>query len=60
MEQSKPIKMTNEEILQEILLDAHALGLMDEVRETATQIMQENPNIEKVVAYQMAFDEWVK
>ena len=52
--------MTNEEILQEILLDAHALGLMEEVRETATQIMQEYPNIEKVDAYQMAFDEWVK
>jgi hypothetical protein len=52
--------MTNEEILQEILLDAHSLGLIDEIRETATQIMQENPNIERVDAYQMAFQEWVK
>lgn len=52
--------MTNEEIVQEILLDAHALGLIDEIRETAKKIMDENPKIERVDAYQMAFQEWVK
>lgn len=52
--------MTNEEIVQEILLEAHSFGLMEEVRETARLIMLENPKIERVTAYQMAFDEWVK
>lgn len=52
--------MTNEEIVQEILLEAHSYGLMYEVRETASKIMLEDTKIDRVVAYQMAFDEWVK
>ena len=60
MEQSKPINMTNEDIVQEILFEAHSFGLMDEVRETARLIILENPSIDRVVAYQMAFEEWVK
>lgn len=60
MEESKSIKMTNEDIVQEILFEAHSYGLMDEVRETARLIMLEDPKIDRVVAYQMAYDEWVK
>lgn len=52
--------MTNEDIVQEILFEAHSYGLMDEVRETARLIMLEDPKIDRVVAYQMAYDEWVK
>ena len=48
------------EIVQEILLEAHSYGLMDEVRETASKIMLEDIKIDRVTAYQMAFDEWVK
>lgn len=52
--------MTNEELVQEILLDASAIGLLDEVRETAREIMEHDPKIDRVSAYQKAFDEWVK
>jgi hypothetical protein len=30
------------------------------VQSTAEQIMDENPNLDKVEAYQQAFSEWVK
>lgn len=52
--------MTNEEHIEEILHDADEYGLRIEVLTTARQIMDENPKIERVDAYQMAFDEWVK
>ena len=52
--------MTNEEEIEEILFEAHAHGLRMEVISTANKIMKEDPNIDRVLAYQQAFDEWVK
>ena len=52
--------MTHEEIIDEILHEADAFGLRTEVIDTAKQILLENPKIERVAAYEMAFDEWVK
>ena len=52
--------MSNEEHIEEILHDADEYGLRIEVIMTAMAIMDENPKIERVDAYQMAFDEWVK
>lgn len=52
--------MTNEDIIQEILYEAGSLGMLEEVRETAFKIINEDPKIDKVLAYQMALEEWVK
>ncbi len=52
--------MTNEQQIEEILVEASAFGLRVEVLETARQIMDENPKMDKVDAYQQAFSEWVK
>ncbi len=52
--------MTNEQQIEEILVEASAFGLRVEVLETARQIMDENPNLDRVDAYQQAFSEWVK
>ena len=52
--------MTNEQQIEEILTEASAFGLRWEVQSTAEQIMDENPNVDKVDAYQQAFSEWVK
>jgi hypothetical protein len=52
--------MTNEELIEEILIEASAYGLRWEVNEWARKEMEKNPKIDKVQAYQNAFDEWVK
>jgi hypothetical protein len=52
--------MTNEQQIEEILTEASAFGLRWEVQSTAEQIMDENPNLDQVEAYQQAFSEWVK
>lgn len=54
------MSMSNEEHIEEILFEAAAFGLRAEVIATAKNIMQEEPSIDKVLAYQMAFDEWIK
>jgi hypothetical protein len=52
--------MTNEEIIQEILHEAHSYGLLHEVIDTAKSILDEEPNLDRVLAYEMALKEWVK
>lgn len=52
--------MTNEEIIEEILIEAHKYGLRIEVLETARQILDENPKMDKVRAYEEAYSEWIK
>jgi hypothetical protein len=52
--------MTNEEIVEEILHEANVFGIMKEVINQASQIMQNNPKIERVVAYETAFNELKK
>jgi uncharacterized protein YuzE len=59
MEKSKQV-MTNEEIIEEILIEAHEYGMRIEVLETARKILDNNPNMDKVIAYEEAFNEWVK
>ena len=49
--------MTNEEIVEEILYEANEVGVMKEVISNASRIMGENPKIERVVAYEQAFNE---
>jgi hypothetical protein len=52
--------MTNEEQIEEILMEASAYGLRLEVIESARKDMEQNPMMDKVDAYQQAFSEWVK
>lgn len=52
--------MSNEEIIEELLVEASAYGLRFEVLATARQILEENPKIDRVDAYQEAYDEWIK
>ena len=52
--------MTTEEQIEEILMEASAYGLRTEVMDWARKEMKENPKMEKVDAYQIAFNEWVK
>ncbi len=52
--------MTNEEIIQEILYEANSYGLLHEVIDTARSILDEEPNLDRVLAYEMALKEWVK
>lgn len=52
--------MTNEEIVEEILYEAFEVGIMKEVIIMASSIMTENPKIERVTAYETAFNELTK
>lgn len=46
--------------ITEILEEASGLGLRYEVYSTAQKIMEEDPTIEIITAYQQAFNEWTK
>lgn len=52
--------MTNEELIEEILFEASAFGLRQEVIDTARQIREEDPSIDSVTSYELAFRDWVK
>ena len=52
--------MTNEEFIQEILFEAGQYGVLNEVIEEAKKILDNDRNIDRVLAYQMALKEWVK
>lgn len=52
--------MTHEEQIEEILIEAHALGLRLEVMEWARKEMEHNPRLRRVDAYELAYREWVK
>ena len=52
--------MSNEEIVEEILIEAHAYGVRNEVINKARILMDETPNISKVDAYEIAFKECTK
>jgi hypothetical protein len=52
--------MTEEQQIEEILLESHSYGLAQEVMEWAKKEMEENPRMRKVDAYELAFKEWVK
>lgn len=47
--------MTNEEIVEEILYEADKKEVRSDVIREARKIMDENPKIERVSAYEQAF-----
>ena len=52
--------MSNEDLIEEILIEADMCGLRTEVLETAKQYMQTDKTIDRVHAYELAFCDWVK
>lgn len=50
--------MTAEEQIEELLMEASAYGLRNEVIEWAKKFMSEG--CDKLIAYELAFNEWVK
>jgi len=56
----KVIVMSNEEIIEEILMEAHGYGVRKEVIKKAKELMQEDPKMSKVDAYEIALEECTK
>jgi len=52
--------ITEEEKIEEILTEANAYNLRQEVITTASIFMKDDPELDKVAAYQMAYMEWIK
>jgi hypothetical protein len=52
--------MTNEQLVEEILHEADAYGLRQEVIDSAKQLREEDKTIEVVTSYELAFRDWVK
>jgi len=52
--------MTESEHIEEILHEASAYGLRTEVMDWAKKELEQNPQMRKVDAYELAFNEWVK
>jgi|688.fasta_scaffold405854_2 hypothetical protein len=54
------MSITSEEIIDEILHEASQYGLLVEVIDTAKKILEEQPKLDRVSAFEMALKEWVK
>ena len=52
--------MTEEIQIEEILTEANAYSLRAEVILTANTFMKEDPDLDKILAYEMAYMEWIK
>ncbi len=52
--------MEDEVQIEEILTEANAYNLKQEVITTAEVFMKDDPELNKVVAYEMAYIEWIK
>jgi predicted nucleic acid-binding Zn finger protein len=50
------INMTEEQEIEEILMESHSYGLRVEVIEAASKIMGSTPKIRRIDAYHKAFD----
>ena len=55
-----PSKIDKEIQIEEILTEANAYSLRAEVILTANTFMKEDPDLDKILAYEMAYMEWIK
>lgn len=55
-----PSKTDREIQIEEILTEANAYSLRAEVILTAKTFMKEDPDLDKILAYEMAYMEWIK
>jgi len=51
---------SDEEQIEEILTEANAYNLRQEVITTAEVFMKDDPDLNKTLAYEMAYMEWIK
>tara|TARA_R100000544_G_scaffold36806_2_gene25878 strand:- start:1117 stop:1296 length:180 start_codon:yes stop_codon:yes gene_type:complete len=57
----KKMELMDESLqIEEILTEANAHSLRQEVITTASIFMKDDPELDKVVAYEMAYMEWIK
>jgi hypothetical protein len=56
----REMSITNEEIIEEILIEANSYGLRQEVLDWAKSLMDADPRMDKVDAYQLAYHELIK
>jgi|TARA_X000001382_G_scaffold129182_2_gene120557 hypothetical protein len=52
--------ITEEEQIEQILEEANAYNLRQEVITTSEMFLIDDPELDRVVAYEMGFMEWVK
>ncbi len=52
--------MTREEQIEEILYEAHAYGMREKVLSAASKLLRVNPKMDKVEAYQEAYNNCIK
>ena len=52
--------MSEQQQIDEILLEANAYGLRKEVEDTAKQKRLNIPSLTKLGAYKVAYNEWIK
>ena len=55
-----PSKIDKEIQIEEILAEANAYSLRAEVILTANTFIKEDPDLDKVLAYEMAYMDWIK
>jgi hypothetical protein len=53
-------EMTTEAQIEEILIESHSYGLRDKVINTAKEIMSTVDGVDRLTAYEMAYNEWIK
>jgi hypothetical protein len=51
--------MTNEELIEELLFEAEALGLREKILAHANHLQQVNPKMSPVVSYEKAYHQIV-
>ena len=52
--------MSSEEQIEEILYEAHAYGMREKVLSAASKLLRVNPKMDKVEAYQEAYNNCIK
>lgn len=52
--------MNNEEIIEEILMEAHGYGVRKEVIKLAKEMMENDSTLPKIEAYEIALEECIK
>jgi len=48
------------EQIEEILLEANAHNLREEVKMTALKFIKDDPDLNEAIAYEMGYQEWIK
>ena len=52
--------LNDEEDIELLLEEANAYGLRTEVEQWAMQLLKEDPDLSRLEAYVMAYNEWIK